>query len=412
MRATQFPVYYGWLVLAASALSEMLATGASSYAAGLFVLPLQAEFHISRAGANSAVLILFIGSALTAPWVGRLLDRHSMRTVISLGALLFGAAFAGIALSPSVLVMALLLLPAGMGFAAIGPLSTNTLASRWFFHRRGLALGLAAVATSGGGFVVVPLLSRAIQSIGWRAALLWEAVILVALIVAAALIVVRDRPAAVGLGDHPENRGRAAASPDQVPAQRPAGILVSRAFWLAAMTMALVPATCQALVVTLVPYGTHLGYATESLAMLIAAFSLCAGVTKIGAGLLSDRVNLRWLLALAAGLMMAAWLVLMIVHAYGGLLVTSCLAGVALGFALPASATLIANFFGSARFGTVMGWAYSLALVLIISLVLFAGIVFDRTGGYHFAFATFAVLLGGLLLAILLLPLPRRDRPA
>jgi len=32
------PVYYGWWVLAATALTEMLAIGSTSYAAGLFVL--------------------------------------------------------------------------------------------------------------------------------------------------------------------------------------------------------------------------------------------------------------------------------------------------------------------------------------------------------------------------------------
>ena len=44
MRASVLPFYYGWLVLAAGAVSEMLATGSTAYAAGLFVLPLQAEF--------------------------------------------------------------------------------------------------------------------------------------------------------------------------------------------------------------------------------------------------------------------------------------------------------------------------------------------------------------------------------
>ena len=59
MRATALPVYYGWFVLASSAVCELLVQGATLYSAGLFVLPLQAEFHISRAAANSSVLILF-----------------------------------------------------------------------------------------------------------------------------------------------------------------------------------------------------------------------------------------------------------------------------------------------------------------------------------------------------------------
>ena len=414
MRANAMPFYYGWLVLLASAISELLAQGATSYASGLFVLPLQAEFHLSRTAASSTVLLLFVGSALFAPVVGRLLDRYPARFVIAAGAVLFALSLSAIALSHNLLLMALtLLLPGAAGFVAIGPLSTSTMASRWFFRRRGLALGLAAVATSGGGFVVVPLLSQAIQRFGWRSALLGEAVVLAIVIAVAVLIFVRDNPAQVGLQDHPENAGSTAAEA-YLGVGRPNWRLIvfSRAFWLAAWTMALVSATCQALVVTLVPYSIQLGHAPASVAVLIAAFSICAAVTKVGAGLLSDRMNLRWLLALAAATMMACWLVVLVSPAYGSLMASACLAGIALGLTLPASAALIARSFGAARFGAVMGWSYSLLLVLIIALVLFSGIVFDRTGGYHAAFATFAVMLAGLLLAILLLPLPRRDQPA
>ena len=48
------PVYYGWWVLGAGAITEMLAIGSTSYAAGLFVLPLERELSLSRAAASSA----------------------------------------------------------------------------------------------------------------------------------------------------------------------------------------------------------------------------------------------------------------------------------------------------------------------------------------------------------------------
>ena len=203
------PVYYGWFVLAASGVSEMLVQGATSYASGLFVLPLQSEFHISRTAANLPVLILFAGAMLIAPLVGRALDTRPIRLVMPLGAILLGASFAGIAATHSLLVMAVILFfPAAIAFMTAGPLNTSTLASRWFYRRRGLAQGLAAVATSGGGFTVVPLLSLGIQHYGWRHALFYEGVIEAILIVVLALLVLRDRPSVMGLQDHPENQGR------------------------------------------------------------------------------------------------------------------------------------------------------------------------------------------------------------
>jgi len=308
------PFYYGWVILAATAVSEMLAQGATSYAAGLFVLPLQAEFHISRALANTPVLIMFLGAALVSPLVGRALDKFPIRLVLPLGAILFGLALTGVALSQSLLAMAaLLFLPTAIGFMSIGPLTTAAMASRWFNRRRGLALGLAAVATSGGAFTVVPLLSRAIQQYGWRQALIYEAALIALIIVVLALLFLRDKPSDVGLDAHPENQDRdvaRVASDAPLSRLRWQEILGSRAFWTPSIVLAMVSGTSQALVITLAPYGVSLGLAPASAAGLISAFGAAAAITKIAAGVMADRINQRFLLIAAAGLMTLAWLTL------------------------------------------------------------------------------------------------------
>ena len=410
MRASASPVYYGWFVLAASAVCELLAQGATSYAAGLFVLPLQAEFHISRADANSSILILFLGAALAAPLVGKLLDRHPIRLVVTLGAIVFSAALAIIAMASSLWVMALaLFLPGAIGFMAIGPLTTSTLAARWFFKRRGLAMGIAAVATSGGGLVVVPLLSQAIQTYGWRTALLYEAALIAAIIIALTLLVLRDNPDRAGLGDHPENRGRTAQVDAPKPKPRWTEILSRRAFWIPSLALANISGTCQAIVMTIVPYGVQLGATVTVAAFVISAFAISAAITKVLAGFLADYLNQRWLLVAATLFMIAAQLLLWLVPSYHALLIGSCLAGAALGFALPTAAGLIAAGFGAESFGAAMGWTYALILAFAILASRFIGTVFDMTQSYTPAFVTFLVLTGCVFVVMLLFS-PRDDR--
>jgi len=406
MRVSAFPVYYGWLVLAASALCEMLVMGATSYAAGLFVLPLQAEFQVSRAAASSAILVLFLGAAIAAPFVGRLLDRHPIRLVMCCGAIILGLSLSAIALSPSLLVMALILMfPAAFAFMAVGPLTTSTLASRWFYRRRGLALGIAAVATSGGGFIVVPLLSEAIQRFGWRQGLMLEAAVLAAVLFLLGFFVLRDSPSREGLDDHPENQGRALAEAPVAERKLPLrDILSSRAFWIPSLTLAAISGTCQATVVTLIPYGRQLGFAPTTVALLVSVFAVSAAVTKVGAGLLADHLNRRALLVMAALCMTLSWLVVSVSAQYAALVACAGLAGVGLGFALPTVGALIAGHFGAPSFGSVMGWTYVLVLLFAIIAVLFAASVFDRTGSYVPAFQSFAGFLGGLLLLNLLMP--------
>jgi MFS family permease len=385
MRADASPIYFGWFVLAASAVSELLVQGATLYSAGLFILPLQTEFHISRAAASSGVPILFVGVVFMAPLVGRLLDRLPVRTVMMSCALVLAASMCVIAWTHSLLLMSIiLLLPLAAVFMGLGQLNTTTLASRWFYRHRGLALGIAAVATSGGG-LVAPLLGMAIQNYGWRQALLYEGLITAAVIIALTLLAIRGWPAELGLSDHPENLGRPAAgvagSVSTLPWKE---FLFSRAFWVPVLTLAAISGTSQSLVVTLVPYGVQFGLAAPTAALSITVFAIAAAITKIGAGLLADRMNKRILLASAA------------------------LGGIALGCALPIAAGLVAGSFGAPHFAQVFSWAFALTAAIAIAGVRFAGYMYDRFGGYHLAFECFAAALACVLAMTLLIPPQRR----
>lgn len=397
------PFYYGWLVLAASAVSELLAQGATSYAAGLFVLPLQAEFHISRADANSSILLLFLGAIVMVPLAGRMLDRFPVRPLVVIGALIFGGALAAIALSHILWVMAMLLLmPAALGFGLIGPVTTSTLATRWFWKRRGLALGLAAIATSGGGLVVVPLLARAIQSHGWRAGLLAEAAIITAIVIVLTLLFLRDRPDQMGLADHPENQGRYAVARAQ-PRWR--DMLASRAFWVPALSLASISGICQAVVVTLVPYGVALGMAAPRAALAISVFAVCAAVTKVVAGLLADHVPPLRLIIIAILFMALAQVLLWHSAGFGALMAGAGLAGTALGCALPTAAGMLAHAFGSAVFGAAMGTTFALMAAGALVAARFIGLVYDASHRYDAGFEAFlAVMAAVLVMALLLRP--------
>jgi MFS family permease len=345
---------------------------------------------------------------LVAPFAGRLLDQYPVRRVMMAAAIVLGLSFAGIAVSPSLWIMAvILLLPAALACMCLGFLNTSTLASRWFYRHRGLAMGIAAVATSGGGFTVVPLLSAAIQHHGWRQALLYEACAIVLIIVVLALVV-RDRPSDLGLDTHPENQGRGQAAAVVSDSRTWRDIFATRAFWVPALTIAAISGTSQAVVITLAPYSIQNGVTPAAAALLISAFALAAAITKVLSGLLADHINKRYLLIAAAAFMTLSWLTLSLFTAYGALFAGSCLAGVALGCALPTVAGLIAGSFGSVRFGRVMGWAYALTLGLSILSVRFVGFMYDRFAGYHLAFECFAGLLTCLLVMTLLFAPERR----
>ena len=396
------PIYYGWWVLAAAALTEMLAIGSTSYAAGLFVLPLEREFSLSRAAASSALPISFAGAALMAPLVGYLLDKYPVQKVIAIGAIAFGLGFVIISATSSLIVMVLaLLIPAAFGGMAIGPLTTATLTSRWFYRRRGRALGIATVATSGGGILVVPLLSWGIDTYGWRTALFGEALIIVLIVLALAAFVIRSGPAERELKTHPENQGRPQSdiatafrrsTDGLVPHRRYGEILSTLNFWAVGWVLAAIAGIDQAIVVTIVPYATELGFTSAPTVFLITVFSVTAASVKLISGFLADYVDRRAIILAASLAMIMSLALLLWFSGYAMLLIACCLAGAGLGCILPASAALIAASFGAPSFGRAMGMIYVAVVVSSIVSVRFIGAVFDRTGNYSAAFLIFLAI--------------------
>jgi sugar phosphate permease len=391
------PFYYGWVILLALAVTEMLAMGTTSYAAGLFVLPLETEFGLTRAAANSALSLLLIGVTVFAPFVGLFLDRHSVKWILSIGALGFGLAFAVIATTSSLLLMAgMLILPASIGYLAIGTLTTGTLLSRWFCKRRGLALGLGAVATSGGGIFIVPIIVQLIADYGWRTTLLIEAGAIALITILLAIFVVHNNPTDMGLENHPENVSRSHTDQSALQVKAPPRwswqkILSSKSFWGTALTLGIVAGICQALVTTLPPYSVQLGF-RSGVANLIMYFAIAAGTTKILGGLLADHINRRFILFCGGMIIALAAIVLFLWSSFAAIAAATILAGIGLGLTLPASSAQIAVSFGPQSFGAVMGLAYAFFGILTILLPPIAGAIYDRTGSYDVAFLFFVVL--------------------
>ncbi|HVW75022.1 MAG TPA: MFS transporter, partial [Rhizomicrobium sp.] len=147
----------------------------------------------------------------------------------------------------------------------------------------------------------------------------------------------------------------------------------------------------------------QLGFAAGQATLLISAFGGAAAATKILAGVLADHVNQRFLLIAAAAFMTVSWLILSLLTDYDALLVSSAFAGSALGCALPTVSGMIAGAFGANNFGRVMSWTYVLTGVVAVVAPYFAGFTYDRSGGYHAAFESFAAVQAALLVMTLLL---------
>lgn len=402
--ASESRIFHGWWVVAAGFVCTLLALGSTTYSFGLFVAPVSEAFEMSRADANGGFIALLLGFAIWSPIVGRLLDRLPARRVMLVGAASFGLGFAVISQLHSPLLMGLVILgPVAFGTVSCGALAANTVTARWFHRQRGRAMGLLAVSTSAGGFLMPPLVAFLIEQLGWRTALLIQGGLVAGLSVLVIAWLIRDQPADLGLNpdgapEPPDLRGQ----PTNAQVWPYGALLRQRNFWLLACGAGLLLGADQALLASLVPYGIDQGYTPAQAALLMSALTLSAIFGKLVIGALADRVDKRWLFAAVAGCNLSFVVVLLMGPSYPVLMAACAVIGLAIGGTYPLWMTLTADGFGARSFGSVMGAMNLVVMPFSIVAVRFIGEVHDRNGNYDLAFQVFiatAVLAALLVFA-------------
>ncbi len=396
-------MFHGWWVVAAVFVAEMFAIGSTSYAFGLFVVPVSEEFGLSRASTNIGLVLILLGMGWSAPVIGRLLDRFPVRYVLVIGAFLMGAGLIGLGLAQSVWLMAaLLLFMVGPGAGAIGPLSAATVVSRWFIRRRGRALGITSVATSLGGTLLVPAIGFNLELFGWRGALLLQGVAITVLVSVTSLLAVTDRPQDRGL--LPDGDTRPADADGESRDERAWSyrqILVNRNFWCLTLAIGLTFAVNQAVLASLVPYALDLGINAQHAAWLVALISFSSILGKLAFGMIADRVEKRWLLLVIMGFIMMQLLFLLTAPALPVLVVALAIGGVAVGGEFPVWQALVADHFGRTSYGTVMGCMQLIIMFISLLSIVYAGRAYDTGGNYDTAFVLFMSMVGVAMLFVL-----------
>src|SRR5262245_15242977 len=81
-------IYYGWVLLGAVSTTEVVSWGILYYAFTVFVAPMQAELGWSRVAITGAYSLALLCSGLAAVPVGRWLDRHGPRALMTTGSIL------------------------------------------------------------------------------------------------------------------------------------------------------------------------------------------------------------------------------------------------------------------------------------------------------------------------------------
>ena len=406
-------IHYAWVVLAATFVTLLASAGVRA-APSVLIIPLEQEFHWTRATISLAVSVNIFLYGLMGPFAGALLQRFGVRrtTIVAMSLLAASVALATRVTQPWQLVL-LWGVVVGLATGMVAIVLGATVVNRWFVERRGLALGILTASTATGQLVFLPMLASVIEGHGWR----W-AVLIVAGAAALTIFVValfmRDRPEELGIAPLGASASTApAAASNANPALVALAALRdgarSRDFWLLFATFFICGASTNGLIGThLIPAAHDHGITEVRAAGLLALMGLFDLAGTTGSGWLTDRWDSRVLLAGYYGLRGLS--LLFLPYALAGtsasLLVFAVWYGLDWIATVPPTVKLATDAFGKDRAPIMFGWIAA-GHQLGAALTAFgAGWIRTAMGDYQTAFFASGALC--LVAAALALAVGRR----
>lgn len=400
-------VHYGWVVVACAGMAVLLAAGVRA-APGVFLLPIEEDLGLSRSTVSLAVSLGLILYGLAAPVSGKLIDRYGPRLVATVGMLVIGAGMGLSALSANALQLNLFFgVLSGIGTGLIGSVLGATLANRWFVKRRGLVIGIFGAAVSAGQLIFLPVLASLTVTQGWRTTSTQIAVV-VALAAIPVLFLVRNDPAAMGIGPY------GAAQPVPIPAPEPHVMrraIRSPDFWLLVGTFGICGLTSNGIIGThFIAHAVEHGFTEAVAAGSLAVMGAFNFVGTIASGWLTDRFDPRRLLLVYYGFRGVSLFMLPVLHDQLGLVGFAVLFGLDYIATVPPTVALAADTFGRQNVGTVYGWVFASHQVGAAAAAWAGGFIREQAGNYAPAFL--GAGLAAVLAAMAALAIRRHAQPA
>jgi MFS family permease len=407
-------LYYGWILVATLGITETTSWGVLYYSFTVFLGPMHDTFHWSRSTMTGAFSLALLLSGFTGVLVGRWLDRHGPRVLMTAGSCAAVALLLAWAAVGNLLSFYLIWAAIGVTMAAVLYEPAFVVVATWFRRRRGRALTMLTVIAGLASVIYIPLSGWLIARQGWRGALVTLAIIVAVGTIPLHALVLRRRPEDLGLqpdGVAAPVEGTAGAPERSMPVRT---ALHGPTFWWLMGAFFLNSLGASALFVHLVPYLTDHGYGKEFAATIAGVVGIMALPGRVVLTPLGDRLPRSWVACAIFLLQFVALLVLLTVHSSAGVIGFVVLFGAGFGAVTPARAALTAEFYGPASYGAISGvLAFFLTGARALAPV-GAGVLYDVTGGYSTVFWGLAVasLVGAVAVLVAERSAARMLRPA
>jgi Cyanate permease len=380
-------------------LAQNVAVGCAFGGFGVSVLPLQQLYGASRGTTTLSLALCVLVLGLVSPLIATLIGRIGLRWTMSIGTVISGVGYALLAFAPSMPVVLLLYaLPIGVGLAMFGPFPASVLASNWYRHNPGPALGIANMPLFVALLPVIGMIL--IRDHGLTTFYLTLAALHVALL-----------PVMLGVSDSrveaegPHGSSHGPGGGAMLPAR---ALLRSPAFWIMSLGAGYLNAVGITGVSHLVAFVAERGVAAGEAAGLLSIMGGAAVIGSLAIGFLCGRLGAPFSLGLIAAGLAVSWLALLATTSFPLMALASLMLGAGGAGVFPAVNMLSGRLFGQDSLPRVIGLFGMVTLPLTFFLPPLAGVLRDVIGGY--APVAMIIIGGCAVMALIFFAMARAGR--
>ena len=395
--------FFGWKIVALAFFLDFCAVGYSFQSFPVVVLELSKEFSLSRFLATLPIPLFMIMSSLFMPFIGRVLDKGAIRSILMTGALVYGLSLISLYFSFSYIsFMLIFTLPMALGVTMMGNISVSKLISLWFRKYTGRALGIASVGVSFAGFVFPNLTSFLLGDLGltWREAYLLFGTLIILINVPVVYLFVVNKPSDINQipdGEEVTDNSEDTSGIDwTIP-----DLLKDRNFWILSLVFAIQFCSMMGILSHLTFFSEGAGWSPSWGAFIFSMYAWPAMFSKVFFGwLVENKIDARVAVSAAILIQATATLLMIFVESPEQMVVLVMIFGFGGGSALPLSNILFNQAYTNKSFGKARGAAQPFISIFQISGTLVAARMFDVFGNYELAFLTLGFILIVPLIAI------------
>jgi MFS family permease len=345
----------GWRMVWALSVTCTVAYGVLFYAFAVFVVPMREDLGVSTGQLSGALSLAIAVNGAAAIWVGRHLDRHGARWLMTGGSLLGAVSVVGWSQARDLPTLYLAFVGVGLAGAAVMYEPAFALVTTWFDRDRPKALLTITVVAGFASTVFLPLSQALVDGIGWRSALLVLATMLAACAIPQAVLL-RRAPADLGLGVDGDPPSVVHVEPETDAG----GALLADAWRRPAVRLLTVASVLETLAVTvvavhLVAYLRDTGAEAGLAATAAGALGILSVAGRVVVTSLARRVGLGQLAAVMVGGQALGVAALLTLPRGPGLVLFVLLFGAGFGVMTIARPSLLGRYVPVRVFGSVSG---------------------------------------------------------